>query len=311
MLVWADTDVNSCVPGMCLQSNLPEMSSYPRGQGLVMSAPHSLWQTFIPILLHPVNLFNGPASEWVPEPGGPSLSDRVPEITGVEPGCRAFDRLSSLVFPFSLTSPTTHSLLWTPHILTARALHLWGTFHLWQVSFPSQGCWCCLLVWWWEHCHSPILTTLRVMMGTDGCSCVFFLMEDVLWSCSRQTPRCPRPPSPSLTPSSFPAACAFRYNGLSFVYLIYLLLIPLFSEPTKATMQGKSPWLSAPGRGTSGGPPGVAIGRERCRSSGELGYLVVMSFCHLQLFFPHIFPSRPAFVGLQRVWKVLELNMWS
>lgn len=35
------------------------------------------------------------------------------------------------------------------------------------------------------------------------------------------------------------AACAFRYNGLSFVYLIYLLLIPLFSEPTKATMQGK------------------------------------------------------------------------
>lgn len=35
------------------------------------------------------------------------------------------------------------------------------------------------------------------------------------------------------------AACAFRYNGLSFVYLIYLLLIPLFSEPTKTTMQGK------------------------------------------------------------------------
>lgn len=34
-------------------------------------------------------------------------------------------------------------------------------------------------------------------------------------------------------------ACAFRYNGLSFVYLIYLLLIPLFSEPTKTTMQGK------------------------------------------------------------------------
>lgn len=35
------------------------------------------------------------------------------------------------------------------------------------------------------------------------------------------------------------AACAFRYNGLSFVYLIYLLLIPLFAEPTKTTMQGK------------------------------------------------------------------------
>ncbi|XP_064410244.1 piezo-type mechanosensitive ion channel component 2 [Latimeria chalumnae] len=33
-------------------------------------------------------------------------------------------------------------------------------------------------------------------------------------------------------------ACLFRYNGLSLVYLIYLLLIPLFSEPTKATMQG-------------------------------------------------------------------------
>uniref|UniRef100_A0A803SMR8 Piezo-type mechanosensitive ion channel component n=1 Tax=Anolis carolinensis TaxID=28377 RepID=A0A803SMR8_ANOCA len=35
-----------------------------------------------------------------------------------------------------------------------------------------------------------------------------------------------------------PSSCAFRYNGLSFVYLIYLLLIPLFSEPTKTTMQG-------------------------------------------------------------------------
>uniref|UniRef100_A0A8C3J245 Piezo type mechanosensitive ion channel component 2 n=1 Tax=Chrysemys picta bellii TaxID=8478 RepID=A0A8C3J245_CHRPI len=34
------------------------------------------------------------------------------------------------------------------------------------------------------------------------------------------------------------AACVFRYNGLSFVYLVYLLLIPLFSEPTKTTMQG-------------------------------------------------------------------------
>ncbi|KAJ1200325.1 hypothetical protein NDU88_004149, partial [Pleurodeles waltl] len=32
--------------------------------------------------------------------------------------------------------------------------------------------------------------------------------------------------------------CVFRYNGISFVYLIYLLLIPLFSEPTKTTMQG-------------------------------------------------------------------------
>lgn len=38
----------------------------------------------------------------------------------------------------------------------------------------------------------------------------------------------------------FLTACAFRYNGLSFVYLIYLLLIPLFSEPTKTTMQGKT-----------------------------------------------------------------------
>ena len=35
------------------------------------------------------------------------------------------------------------------------------------------------------------------------------------------------------------AACLFRFNGLSFVYLIYLLLIPLFAEPTSTTMQGK------------------------------------------------------------------------
>ncbi|XP_034285335.1 piezo-type mechanosensitive ion channel component 2 isoform X3 [Pantherophis guttatus] len=41
-----------------------------------------------------------------------------------------------------------------------------------------------------------------------------------------------------LLPICLVTACAFRYNGLSFVYLIYLLLIPLFSEPTKITMQG-------------------------------------------------------------------------
>ncbi|XP_074843559.1 piezo-type mechanosensitive ion channel component 2 isoform X1 [Carettochelys insculpta] len=41
-----------------------------------------------------------------------------------------------------------------------------------------------------------------------------------------------------LLPLCLVAACVFRYNGLSFVYLIYLLLIPLFSEPTKTTMQG-------------------------------------------------------------------------
>ncbi|XP_062933243.1 piezo-type mechanosensitive ion channel component 2 isoform X2 [Cynocephalus volans] len=41
-----------------------------------------------------------------------------------------------------------------------------------------------------------------------------------------------------LLPICLAVACAFRYNGFSFVYLIYLLLIPLFSEPTKATMQG-------------------------------------------------------------------------
>ncbi|XP_066575227.1 piezo-type mechanosensitive ion channel component 2 isoform X2 [Amia ocellicauda] len=41
-----------------------------------------------------------------------------------------------------------------------------------------------------------------------------------------------------LLPVCLAAACLFRFNGLSFVYLIYLLLIPLFSEPTKTTMQG-------------------------------------------------------------------------
>uniref|UniRef100_A0A8C9TA32 Piezo-type mechanosensitive ion channel component 2a, tandem duplicate 2 n=1 Tax=Scleropages formosus TaxID=113540 RepID=A0A8C9TA32_SCLFO len=34
------------------------------------------------------------------------------------------------------------------------------------------------------------------------------------------------------------AACLFRYNGLSFVYLVYLLLIPLFAEPSRTTMRG-------------------------------------------------------------------------
>ncbi|XP_055084588.1 piezo-type mechanosensitive ion channel component 2 [Periophthalmus magnuspinnatus] len=41
-----------------------------------------------------------------------------------------------------------------------------------------------------------------------------------------------------LLPLCLAAACLFRYNGLSFVYLIYLLLIPLFAEPTATTMQG-------------------------------------------------------------------------
>ncbi|KAI4545141.1 hypothetical protein MG293_005407 [Ovis ammon polii] len=40
------------------------------------------------------------------------------------------------------------------------------------------------------------------------------------------------------------SACAFQYNRLSFVYLIYLLFIPLFLEPTKATIQG-STWEKA------------------------------------------------------------------
>ncbi|XP_023820679.1 piezo-type mechanosensitive ion channel component 2 isoform X1 [Oryzias latipes] len=41
-----------------------------------------------------------------------------------------------------------------------------------------------------------------------------------------------------LLPMCLSAACLFRYNVLSFVYLIYLLLIPLFPEPTSTTMQG-------------------------------------------------------------------------
>ncbi|KAL0966952.1 hypothetical protein UPYG_G00302680 [Umbra pygmaea] len=41
-----------------------------------------------------------------------------------------------------------------------------------------------------------------------------------------------------LLPICLATACLFRYNGLSFVYLIYLLLIPLFAEPTSITMQG-------------------------------------------------------------------------
>ncbi|XP_030623248.1 piezo-type mechanosensitive ion channel component 2 [Chanos chanos] len=41
-----------------------------------------------------------------------------------------------------------------------------------------------------------------------------------------------------LLPVCLAAACLFRYNLLSFVYLVYLLLIPLFAEPTKTTMQG-------------------------------------------------------------------------
>ncbi|XP_041848667.1 piezo-type mechanosensitive ion channel component 2 [Melanotaenia boesemani] len=41
-----------------------------------------------------------------------------------------------------------------------------------------------------------------------------------------------------LLPICLAAASLFRYNVLSLVYLIYLLLIPLFPEPTSTTMQG-------------------------------------------------------------------------
>ncbi|XP_073797456.1 piezo-type mechanosensitive ion channel component 2 isoform X2 [Danio rerio] len=41
-----------------------------------------------------------------------------------------------------------------------------------------------------------------------------------------------------LLPVCLAAACLFRYNWLSFVYLVFLLLIPLFAEPTHATMTG-------------------------------------------------------------------------
>ncbi|KAM9844577.1 piezo-type mechanosensitive ion channel component 2 [Aulostomus maculatus] len=41
-----------------------------------------------------------------------------------------------------------------------------------------------------------------------------------------------------LLPVCLAAACVFRYNVLSLIYLIYLLLIPLFPEPTSTTMQG-------------------------------------------------------------------------
>ena len=60
------------------------------------------------------------------------------------------------------------------------------------------------------------------------------------------------------------AACAFRYNGLSFVYLIYLLLIPLFSEPTKATMQGKRRVLFSAEVGMHfAGLPGLSLSDTR------------------------------------------------
>ncbi|XP_067308925.1 piezo-type mechanosensitive ion channel component 2 isoform X2 [Pseudorasbora parva] len=41
-----------------------------------------------------------------------------------------------------------------------------------------------------------------------------------------------------LLPVCLAAACLFRYNVLSFIYLLYLLLIPLFPEPSSITMQG-------------------------------------------------------------------------
>jgi len=38
----------------------------------------------------------------------------------------------------------------------------------------------------------------------------------------------------------FSTACIFRYNALSLVYLLYLLLLPWFQWPNKHTLRGKS-----------------------------------------------------------------------
>lgn len=43
----------------------------------------------------------------------------------------------------------------------------------------------------------------------------------------------------------FSAACLFRYNALSFIYLLHLLLIPLFPEPSSVTMQGKTHYCAS------------------------------------------------------------------
>ncbi|KAA0718548.1 Piezo-type mechanosensitive ion channel component 2 [Triplophysa tibetana] len=43
-----------------------------------------------------------------------------------------------------------------------------------------------------------------------------------------------------LLPVCLAAACLFRYNALSFIYLLHLLLIPLFPEPSSVTMQGRT-----------------------------------------------------------------------
>lgn len=43
-------------------------------------------------------------------------------------------------------------------------------------------------------------------------------------------------------PMLFPLACLFRFNVLSLVYLLFLLLLPWFPGPSQGSAQGK--WLS-------------------------------------------------------------------
>lgn len=47
-------------------------------------------------------------------------------------------------------------------------------------------------------------------------------------------------PTLSLSLSFISPACLFRYNALSLVYLLYLLLLPWFTWPNKHTAQGKN-----------------------------------------------------------------------
>ncbi|KAL7874148.1 hypothetical protein SRHO_G00051180 [Serrasalmus rhombeus] len=69
-----------------------------------------------------------------------------------------------------------------------------------------------------------------------------------------------------ILPVCLAAACLFRYNLLSFIYLIYLLLIPLFAEPTKTTMQGENSTTINPEFNTV---PPVYIGTLKWRLLGN------------------------------------------
>lgn len=77
----------------------------------------------------------------------------------------------------------------------------------------------------------------------------------------------PLPSSPDDCPVSS-AACLFRVNALSLVYLLFLLLLPWFPGPSRHSIRGKGGWGSV---GVGVWIQGSQSSFSRCPGQGRVG----------------------------------------